>query len=100
MNNFYSIKKILFAIALLFSVNLIQAQEKNLQQQLEQQFRENYKVELYEKFPTFPKAGTNDTNQFLEACKAWIIAHPEYNNFLNTFKPSTEKAAATKTSEK
>jgi hypothetical protein len=100
MDNFYILKKYLFGAVLFCGLNTIQAQEGNLQKQLELKFKENYKVELYEKFPTFPKLGTSDSHQFLEACKTWIVAHPEYNDFLNTFKPSTEKVAATKTSQK
>jgi hypothetical protein len=96
MDNFYGLKKAILCTILFCSIYTIKAQENNIQKELETKFKENYKVELYKKFPSFPKLGSSDSNQFLEACRTWIVAHPEYNDFLNTFKPSTDKAAATK----
>jgi hypothetical protein len=93
---------LLSVIATLFLNNLL-AQEKNIQERLEENFKKLYRVDLYSRFPTFPKFTDPDVNRdekiFLEKCNLWIASHPEFNEFLNTFKPSSDKENAVLRSE-
>lgn len=97
------VKKLLI-FSLLFGLLLIvNAQQTNIQKQIEDNFKKLYKVDLYVKFPSFPKyedkGNENDYQLFIQKCNQWIATHPEYNNFLNSFKNSPDKANSTLRSE-
>jgi len=87
MDNFSALKKIIFAFSVIYGINSIQAQEKNLQKVTEYNFKQQYNVDIYEQFPTFPKyisTGNKelDDKDFETRGWAWVKTHPEYNTFL------------------
>lgn len=87
MDKLFAIKKCVFLVLIGCIAQLGVAQEKNLQQATEENFRYHYKTELYKQFPTFPRyinTGDRfaDEKDFEARCWSWIKTHPEYNAFL------------------
>ncbi len=87
MDNFFGCRKFLFSLLFGTGVLIAQAQEPNLQQSTEAKFKLQYKVDLYQQFPSFPKyieSGNreNDEKDFEVRAWSWMKTHPEYNAFL------------------
>ncbi len=87
MEKLSAVRKIGFSLILSAIGFAVFAQEKNLAQETDENFRLHYKVGLYEQFPTFPKyIGTGnktaDDKDFEKRGWDWVAANPEYREFI------------------